>query len=390
MKHDRPRQLLAAGVLGVALLAVWGPGETRAGDPPAGDAIARPGAARLAPIARLPDGVRSLSFQSCARCHVDVHRGWKLSMHSVSWVDPEVQEVWRHYGKPDTCLDCHLPLAESRRRRDTPAPAGGHQVTLPGEGVTCAACHVRDGVVLVPHPGGTRVPSSKPPHPIRFSDELNHAELCAQCHQSAGAERPMYDTYREWKASPAARDGRSCKHCHMPHMPAVGADQTVVPYHSHHCRGAHADPLLYRALEIDVRTDRALYRRGEQLKATVVVTNTGAGHSVPTGHPLHAIEAIVALTDHNGDYLSEERRWLRRDVSSLVPFKEGDDTRLAPGASLEIPLTAQIPEKGEHPLYLTVQLYYHLLPPELVAKLHIPSEIVARSFDSRVVPLLDF
>jgi len=408
--------------------------------------VAAPGAARLEPLT-LPPGFRSLSFQECVRCHDGVHAGWKLSMHSVSWVDPEVQEVWSFLGKPDQCRDCHLPLAEARR---LPRPdAKSYDLGLAGEGVTCAACHVREGTILAPHKGGTRNPKSKPPHPVRFEPNLGAAAVCAACHQSRDTvgRRPIYDTVAEWEASRFGQAKVGCQACHMDRKPDVDRTGAVVPYHTHHFRGSHSDPMLQEALDVVIQGEEPVWKRGETARVTVLVTNGGAGHRVPTGTPLHGIEVVVGITDGQGEFVSQERRWLRREVKSFVPFVEGEDTTLGVGETLRIEFAGEIPgedgapatpapptgdetgdasaeepddatdapegadapapdegaddEEGgegesapappaarETEYYFVVQLTYHLLPPEMVEQMGIPSEIVARTYDSRVIALL--
>lgn len=397
--------------------------------------VAAPGAARLDPLT-LPPGFRSLSYQECVRCHDGVHAGWKLSMHSVSWVDPEVQEVWSHLGKPGQCHDCHLPLAEARR-----LPREGvasYDLGLAAEGVTCAACHVRDGTILAPHKGGTRNPKSKPPHPVRHEPGLDGVDFCGACHQSRDTvgRRPIYDTVAEWKASRFPKLGVTCHTCHMERKPDVDHTGAPIVYRTHHFRGSHADPMVQEALDVVVTGDKPVWQRGETVTATVRVTNSGAGHRVPTGSPLHGIEIVVGITDSQGEFIAEERRWLRRAVTSFVPFVEGEDTTLGVDETLTIAFSGVIPAEGaEQPAppdepedepeegvepddaaepaepgaapeedgedapapapaaaeyYLVVQLTYHLLPPELVRQMGIPSEIVARTYDSRVIPLLGY
>ena len=379
------------GLLGL-VLASAAAGTALGGDAPADTTRgpgprARPGKARLAP-GDLPSDPAALSYQSCTRCHRRVHWGWKVSMHSVSWVDPEVQELWHHYGKPEGCQDCHLPIVSSRRgAAGAPDPAG-FPAGLAGEGVNCAVCHVRDGAILAPHEGGTRNPESKPPHPVRYTEELNQSRFCADCHQSTESERPMYDTFREWEASPAAKQGIRCHDCHLPKRTRVDQAGGIVAFHTHGFLGSHTDLKVQEALELDVRTDRPRYARGETVVARVRLTNTGAGHKVPTGHPLHGIEVTAGIADQNGEFIAMETRWLRRGVDSLFATEEGEDTRLAPGETLAFELRGAIPGEGEANYFLTVQLTYHLLPPALVAQLGMPSEIVSRTYDSRVVPLL--
>lgn len=280
----------------------------------------------------LPPGLASLSAQSCNACHWAAHDTWAQSGHAHAWADADFQAALRGAGESTACLSCHLPVAAQHadlaagyvgddvaRPRLQPNP--GFDATLMSEGVTCAACHVRDGKVLGTHA------SADAPHPVVVSAELQSAELCATCHQLTWpeADRPFYDTYGEWKASAYAEAGVTCQDCHM--APQAGAAQPgevgVVP--------AHRSPTtVARALTTLVTLPSATVTRGQPLDVGVTLINTGAGHSVPTGNPFKTWTIEVVVIDGAGkDLAPVQKVVLARTVEAAPPWKTTADDRLA-------------------------------------------------------------
>ncbi len=345
---------------------------------------AAPGAAVLPPL-KAPGQLGSVSARGCVVCHEGLVRQWRQSMHSAAYVDPEYQETWRQLGRPAACLPCHLPLSQARPQLPDGSANPDYEPLLGDEGVGCAACHVRDGFVLTPRKQPSK--AAREAHPVRTQTALESAQFCAECHQSSEPGKAIYNTYREWAESPQGKRGMSCQDCHLEPRPAIGADGQLLRQSNHKIVGAHSDPQLDRALFVDVRLNQPTFGDGDTVQARVTVTNRGAGHFVPSGSPFHRIRLTVGIADENGQFLSSETRWFGRSVRSFVPFAEGDDTRIAPGETVEQTYRALFTAATGDERYLTVQLTYFLLPPDLATELGIPEEIVARTFATHVVPL---
>ncbi|HYM10305.1 MAG TPA: multiheme c-type cytochrome, partial [Bryobacterales bacterium] len=109
-----------------------------------------------------PKGLTSLSAAQCGVCHQEIYQEWLASAHAQALDD---RQFHAEMGKePETgwlCLNCHTPLENQLARIAVAVKAGSaHQpvletnarfdARLSTEGVTCAVCHVRDGVVLGP------------------------------------------------------------------------------------------------------------------------------------------------------------------------------------------------------------------------------------------------
>ncbi len=297
----------------------------------------------------LPEGLANLSAQSCNACHFSIHDGWAASAHADAWSSPAFQQAIEAAGDNPVCLSCHLPLAAQQPSLvDTyeggplttavlkPNPAW--DATLHVEGVTCAACHVRDGVVV-----GTR-PAEGAPHPVAVSDELASPEFCATCHQLTwpGADQPFYDTWGEWSRSPFAAAGVRCQDCHMP--PASGL-VTAGRYAAAASHALPAEPA--RALSVLVKLPPGPAVRGQPLGFSVTAQNTGAGHAFPTGNPFRYAVLSATLLDGEGEVVGEPVSWrFAREVDPEPPFTTLSDTRLGAAeqrtleGSLELPVSA--------------------------------------------------
>lgn len=285
-------------------------------------------------VQKTPEKVASLSAQACNACHVQAHEDWAKGPHANAWRSPTYQKAVERAGNTTSCKGCHLPLANQHPRlavgyldgqmsRPDLQPNPLWDATLMSEGVTCAACHVRDGLII-----GTRA-APDAPHPVAVSAELGSSELCATCHQLTwpGADRAFYDTYGEWKASAYAAAGVQCQDCHMPPTPglAVATRFAATPSHAF-----PADPA--RALSVLLTLDAAEIQRGQPWKAVMRLQNTGAGHHIPTGSPFVGYTVEAALLDADGKPLAEPWKvTLARTVTPDAPWTTLSDNRLAAG-----------------------------------------------------------
>ncbi|MFT7520623.1 MAG: hypothetical protein ACI9MC_002773, partial [Kiritimatiellia bacterium] len=168
----------------------------------------------------MPAGLANQTAQGCNGCHYQATDGWLGSAHNQGWRSPELQQAANDAGGP-ACLSCHLPLMSQHvdqvlydggsMTAPRTRPNEAYDASLHIEGVTCAACHVRDGSVVGASPSGLA------PHSSAWSEDLGSSQACAGCHQLTwpGANRPFYDTYGEWSRSPQGKAGITCQQCHM-------------------------------------------------------------------------------------------------------------------------------------------------------------------------------
>ncbi len=275
----------------------------------------------------VPDGLASLSATTCRACHTELADGWSHGAHGQP-PSEALRAAATAAGDP-ACLGCHLPLA-----RQHPDATGGWSPSLAAEGVTCASCHVREGVIVGARPADPAGDALRP-HPVAWTPTLRAAEGCASCHQHApGGGEPLYDTVGEWRATPWAAADVGCVDCHMGPGAAAGA-ATVA-------HGVRAD--LRRALTLELDLDAATLKPGATTSGRLRVRNTGAGHHVPSGSPFKGLRLRAVLTRDDGPRLAgNEVHFARQLGADGPPWVTVADTRLAAGAGVELPLAWSLP-----------------------------------------------
>ncbi|MGV1099764.1 multiheme c-type cytochrome [Thiovibrio sp. JS02] len=139
--------------------------------------------------------------QDCGGCHIEQYQEWQGSAHAQAYRNPRYQAILAE-GVDDACLGCHVPAT---------VPAGGEppaprRYNL-ADGVSCLACHLREGRMLGPEAGSALAN----PHPIQAEPEFfRGAALCGSCHTEA---------YADWQASRQAGPALpTCQECHMPRV----------------------------------------------------------------------------------------------------------------------------------------------------------------------------
>lgn len=292
----------------------------------------------------LPEGLANPSAQGCHACHDAIHTTWSQSAHARG--PSEAMRTAADAAGDPRCLACHLPLSQQHPTRLTPLSAAlpdtietnpAWDATLATEGVTCAACHVRDGAVVAASPAGPA------PHPIRWTPAMRAASQCAGCHQLAwpGSETPFYDTYGEWTRSAWARAGVTCQDCHMgpgAGVARVGADHAM-----------RAD--LDRALSVLVDLSAPVVVRGaDAVDGTVTLQNTGAGHHVPAGSPFTGLDLVIRLVHPEERPRPLAEAALGQVVGSQAPWPVTEDTRIPSGGAhveaVTLAFEARDPSRG--------------------------------------------
>lgn len=217
----------------------------------------------------------------CAGCHAERHREWSQGAHASAYRDPMFQAAYA-VERRAWCRHCHAPLSSQER-----------EPTLREEGITCAACHVREGTII----GERELVGTKKGHPVSAVPGFGSPALCAGCHEFAFpshsiapqvgdavaySDRPMQATVSEWAASASA----NCKSCHDG---------------GHALRGPSAPGWLAKqigAARLTKNDDGTLSFRLEIAER---------GHSLPTGDLFHSFVLELATDPEFRDVLVRRR-----------------------------------------------------------------------------------
>ncbi|HEY7437074.1 MAG TPA: multiheme c-type cytochrome [Methylomirabilota bacterium] len=278
---------------------------------------------------------RSLAPRDCGSCHPVQYEDWRGSIHARS-MGPGVAGQLVEMARRDpagarACLVCHAPLAEQSplvRTAGELAANPAFDPALQREGVVCATCHVRGHQRFGPPPRtgaqGRRVPRAQLPHNgATYTGAYERAEFCAACHQFGPTGpslngKPLENTYEEWRTSPAARRGLACQDCHMPDR-------------RHRWRGIHDPEMVKSGVRVSLALDRARYRPGQRLRATVTVASVNVGHYFPTYvTPQVVVRAVLLGTDGQPIAATAQEGIIGRQAP-LDLSREIADTRIPPG-----------------------------------------------------------
>lgn len=274
--------------------------------------------------------VTTLASESCGHCHTKQWEDWKTTRHAIA-MGPGIwgQLIGQTPRFIESCSPCHAPLSEQHRH--LPTPQGGHAVNeqydeqLQSQGLTCAVCHVRAHQRFGP-------PFSETAAAASVFGEGHHggavasrayedSAFCKPCHQFEPNGfslngKLLENTYNEWIESPHALQGETCQSCHMPDS-------------RHQWRGIHDPDTVRNALKLDVDVKH----QRKTIEADIRLTNTGAGHYLPT-YITPAIFVTVRLLDSVGVPVpdTEQVRAIQRRAP-LSLDREIFDTRIPPGAT---------------------------------------------------------
>ena len=258
------------------------------------------------------------AVKACRMCHQTQHGQWEGTLHALSNTDPFYLRVTRFAaedlpGVEDFCSSCHNPVAvmtgEDPLDPDSlsPAAVGGLQ---------CDFCHTVSGMEHIGNFGFVSTPGLEKYGPFDCTPELYHtaklsplhdsAEFCGMCHNVSHPANglALEATYTEFVNGPYPAEGFKCQTCHMTpghtHYEAfpgkiaatseerdhiwthwfVGANAWVPELLGYPDIAEIARTRLSKAAEVSISD---LDAGAGQRYFEVTVTNTGAGHKLPTG-----------------------------------------------------------------------------------------------------------
>ncbi|MBH24363.1 MAG: hypothetical protein CMH57_07930 [Myxococcales bacterium] len=331
---------------------------------------------RPMPYTPVPEGLTDLRASTCGTCHKAIYEEWRVSTHARAWLgDAQFQEELaksERSGVAWMCVNCHTPLENQLERLVIGLEDGRVEapITIANpnfdpelqlDAITCATCHVRDGVILGPY-GDTDAP-----HPVRHDPTLRQVETCTPCHQALArfdriALACFFDTGQEWADSPYAEEGVTCQRCHMPEVtrpltvlntPPRSTRRhwfggSLIPKHPDFA--AELKPLqeVYPdGVEVSWAEPPTSLAPGAEVTLTAVATNANAGHKMPSGDPERFLIIEARVLDASGAVLAERKERIGSVFEWYPEVKKLSDNRLLPRESRRFPLRFTAPERGE-------------------------------------------
>jgi hypothetical protein len=339
--------------------------------------------------------------KDCAECHRQIYEQWQHSMHAHALNSPlmiaqsnQVTERILHEAQsPDPkriCVNCHSPIGTDLAQSETLPFPGGERAN---EGISCTVCHqftgqsrpvggaYSDGVIAGlergrvmygPFPGAV----GNPYHSSKLSPVLapDPAAICQNCHNVAvdrnqnekidpGPDLVLQTTQLEYVEYREKGGTATCGDCHMPIVKGATrvAESAGVPelqdtdaparlVHDHSFVGTDypldhpgsSDPhrpkrvaLLQSAATLEL--SKARRDASGALRFDVSITNSGTGHTLPTGFAFarqmwveiivrdansHRALFVSGLLAHPTDDLCDAGTLNEAD-SPMLPFIEG-------------------------------------------------------------------
>lgn len=328
-----------------------------------------------------PAMFNTLGAEECGQCHKAIYKEWKTTIHSQAWTDPYFQVDWRFDGSAQVCKNCHTPLDRQQehlvlgfRDEDKWDPIiefnPGFDLKLQHEGVTCSACHYRDGKIL-----GVLGDKSAP-HPVAKVKHPN--QICVRCHVVSGDRWDTFFRFPPCGTVAVIQTSRGidrignvgeltvdslaalgCVDCHMPltNRPlAAGGKVRLVRQHL--WRGGHDPEMVKKALAI--RFEETTETQDGQREYTLSIINTGAAHYLPTGTPDRHLSVTLTMLDAAGNTIKQEKHLLIRTVMWWPFMVDLWDTRLPRGEIREYSITTSDQDQ-QIPVSVEAVVRYHLV-----------------------------
>ncbi len=328
--------------------------------------------ARAIPFQEIPVGLDSLNAEECGTCHQEIYKEWKSSIHAHAYDDPFFQAYWKKDDNVFVCLNCHAPLEnqqpmliqdipDDRVERATQIPNYRYEKNFEREGVTCAVCHVRDGVIHGPFG------DSVAPHPTKFDPAFRTTQMCHRCHSVVSGPFQFYNggpcgTYTEFEGEFFMKEkGLICQSCHMPEVTRPVAKGGPIRHGRRHLwRGGHDPEMVKRAIAVQVVADPVQPIPGERIDFTLTLINAGAGHKIPTGDPDRHFSVEFLIRDGEGNIIQHQAETMGRWILWQPVIWEVYDNRLLPLASRDYEFTYDLPDDVTD-WKMQVKIQYHIL-----------------------------
>jgi nitrate reductase cytochrome c-type subunit len=321
------------------------------------------------PHQEIPEGLTSLSAESCGTCHQEHYKEWEISTHAHAWTDEQFQSELKKETSPFMCINCHIPLQNQQEYIVTGLINGDiyqpvkeknphFDKKLQLEGINCASCHVREGAIV--GPTGT----DKAPHKTVKGKVHLSEQLCISCHNATAVITPTlacsFETADEWRAGPYA-ETENCITCHMPELNrAVVAGYEKRKSRRHYFMGSgiskdtNYSPKMLNGYEFYPSQLKMSYKMNDSLLFNFRIKNEHAGHRVPTGDPERFFIFKFKLLDAEGKIVNEKEERIGEHWEWYPKVKKISDNNVDPLEERIFDFNNLLIKKGKYTLSVEV------------------------------------
>jgi hypothetical protein len=324
------------------------------------------------PNQTVPEGMRNIRAEECGLCHTEIYKEWKQSIHSIALQDPQFQAEFKK-DNVYVCLNCHTPLQNQQEFIVTGLINGDHKIPvktpnpefdpiLKQESITCATCHVRNGSVIGAkgHPGS--------PHPVVVDPLFLSEQICLGCHNVTDVLNPAlvctFETGDEWMETSKKEQGFNCISCHMPTVKrAVSEFGKEYDSHKHHFPGSgipkFADMKIegLQGLEIIEDKIKLNYQSEDTLIYELIIRNSYAGHSLPSGDPERFYLIDFKLVNSQGVVVDDDQFRIGEEWQWYPRAKKISDNNIKSGEQREFHFKSGLEGTGRFNLVVEITKY---------------------------------
>jgi hypothetical protein len=229
----------------------------------------------------------------CNKCHSTIYEEWLQSFHAKAYTNDPFKQATNSYARQE-CLACHAAQQIAAEKDLAMRPV--HKE----EGITCTTCHLRNNMIYGPYKLVAK-------HQSEQDESMLKSEFCAGCHMP---------TYREWQASGSQKQ---CQECHMPRVERKSVQgfplSAVVPKRM---VGQHLQ--MYEGV---FQGAASLTGQKGENAIVITLTNSGAGHTMPTGqYGDYRMVLTTKVVDAGGNEVVSKEEVFATQQGSGVQFKK--------------------------------------------------------------------
>src|SRR5574341_1451911 len=295
--------------------------------------------------------------EDCKQCHDRHYEEWKgmreqtpdlktfgrvdaALLHGTSLESPVFRTVlglWLQTGPSSTelsrCLSCHVPAVTVFPQHADKIRAQVLSGKVEVEGISCASCHLINGVAenAAPPPtfklqagkvmfGPYAEPEENLVHPSSQSDLYRGANYCTACHFDKVKDVTRRDLPGE------ILQGTICQDCHM--EPSTGSSTSkrgalTRSIGRHWFRGVVIPGLLIKNRNLQAewmpRLDLELKKSARAVEGTVLIRTGSLPHSFPDGDPvLKQFFITIAVKDARGETIATLAKQFGRSYGEIL------------------------------------------------------------------------